>query len=310
MRALVTGACGFVGQYLARHLVANGDQVLGTVMTADVSALSYETTVLDVADSNACSRVISEFKPDVIYHLAGIAFVPEAEDNFQRALAVNVGAVNNIFRVCHLLELGTKILLVSSAEVYGRVNSSDLPLTEKTACKPTNNYSLSKLMAEQVAERYSQFGKVEAIIARPFNHVGPGQNNRFVVATFAEQLARIAHGKAEAVLRVGNLEARRDFTDVRDMVRAYHLAATRGQGVYTFASGTPVSIEHILLSLIKISGVKVHIEADEGRMRPSERPLLYGSAEKAYRELGWRTEITLEQTLQDTYRYWYDLNGS
>jgi len=311
MRALVTGACGFVGGHLVRHLLEKGDQVLGTVFPpSELSAgqqerrFSFPHAVLDVSDAEACARCIAEYKPQVIYHLAGIAFVPEAEADFPRTLLVNVAAIDNIFRVCHLLENGTKVVLISSGEVYGKVRAADLPVTESTPIAPTNNYSLSKAMGELVAQRYARQGQSEVVILRPFNHIGPGQNNRFVASSFAWQLARMARGKQELCLQVGNLEARRDFSDVRDIVRAYRLAALNGHGVYNLGSGKAVSIREILHLLLEISGLDVRLKPDPARMRPSEVPEIYTSLDKARRELGWQPQIELRRTLSDVYHYW------
>lgn len=305
MRALVTGACGFVGGYLVPHLQASGDEVLGTVLP-EAAARTYPFPVvpLDVTDSVAVFETIYSFKPDVIYHLAGMAFVPEAEENFVRALNINVGAVSHIFRACHLLDNKAKVLVVSSADMYGRIRPEDLPLTEETPVRPASNYGLSKAMAELVPERYTQFGQVQAVIARPFNHIGPGQNDRFVASNFARQLALIALGKAPPVLRVGDLGARRDFSDVRDIVAGYRLAATKGRGLYTFCSGRAVSIRTILDTLIQVSGVAVSVEIDPERLRQVETPEIYGSYAKAERELGWRPTISLEESLRDIYTKW------
>ena len=311
MRAMVTGACGFVGDYLVRHLVDCDDEVFAAVFKYQTGKRLYPIPPrpLDVCDSEACVRAISEFRPEVIYHLAGISFVPEAENDFDRALLVNVGAVNNIYRVCHLMKFETTVVLVSSGEVYGRVEPADLPLTEESPARPSNNYSLSKLMAELVAQRYDQFGNVRSVIMRPFNHIGPGQNERFVTASFAQQLARIAHGRSAPRIQVGNLDAQRDFCDVRDMVRAYRLGAEKGRGVYNLGSGKAVAISEILNLLIEISGLAVKIEQDPTRLRPSEVPSTYGSYEKAKRELGWEPQISLRQTLTDLYQYWYERMG-
>lgn len=304
MRALVTGAAGFVGRYLVQHLADLGDQVLATDHSISVT-IPARTGVrwqqLDVSDASACSDIISQFEPEIIYHLAGIAFVPEAENNFDRALVINVGGTNNLIRAVHLLQLGSTVVLISSAEVYGRIKPEDLPLQENTRLNPANNYSLSKSMAEMVAARYGQFGYVRTVVMRPFNHVGPGQDSRFVVSSFANQLAKIRAGKSPPIIRVGNLEAKRDFSDVEDIVRAYRLAAQQGQGTYNLCSGQPVSIQWILNTLIEISGLTVEIEQDPARMRPSEVPVLYGSFEKAKRELGWQPNISLTETLRKTY---------
>ncbi len=308
MRAMVTGACGFVGDYLVRHLVENDDEVFAAVYKYQTGKRLYPVPPrpLDVCDPEACLRAISDFRPEVIYHLAGISFVPEAENDFDHALLVNVGAVNNIYRVCHLMKYQTTVVLVSSGEVYGKVSPQELPVTEESPLRPSNNYSLSKAMAELVAQRYDREGTVKTVIMRPFNHVGPGQNERFVTASFSQQLARIAHGRCAPRLQVGNLDAQRDFCDVRDMVRAYRLGAVRGHGMYNLGSGRAVAISEILNMLIDISGLSVVLEQDPSRMRPSEVPSSYGSYEKVKRELGWEPQIPLRQTLSDIYQYWYE----
>jgi len=305
VKALVTGACGFVGGYLTDHLVKSGDDVFGTVLRED-PRFNFKSKYVDIQNMESVYSVISSFRPEVVYHLAGMAFVPEAENNFEIALRVNVLGTHNVFQACHLIG-GIKVVYISSAEVYGKVLELDLPITEKTQINPANNYSLSKAMAELSAERYSQFGRVSSVIVRPFNHLGPGQNDRFVAASFARQLAKIAHKKQPAVISVGNLEAKRDFSDVRDIVKGYRLAALKGTGIYNFGSGTYTSVQNILDSLIKISGCSVTIAEDAARMRPSEVKIVYGSNDKAIKELGWKPEIKLEETLKAVYNYWYDV---
>lgn len=308
MKALVTGACGFVGGYLIRHLLECNDEVIGTFLVdpraghGSVGA-PIERIRLDVTDQHATIQQVQRVKPDVIYHLAGIAFVPEAEEDFDKALRVNVGAVNNVIRGIHLIKHRARVVFVSSAEVYGKIKQRDLPITEETPTRPINNYSASKLMAEIIASRYTEGGYADTVVVRPFNHIGPGQNDRFVASNFAKQLARIKVGKAEPVIRVGNLDAKRDFSDVRDVVRAYRLAAVKGQGTYNFGSGHSTVVKEILETLVRISGVQVKVEYDPARMRPSEIPEVYGSCEKAWRELGWRPEIKLEDTLRDIYAF-------
>ncbi|NLF24793.1 MAG: NAD-dependent epimerase/dehydratase family protein [Deltaproteobacteria bacterium] len=304
MRALVTGAGGFVGQHLVRHLLECGDEVMGVDMRAAPELIDTEYTFreLNVCDGEACARLIGDFKPEVVYHLAAIAFVPEAENNFDRTLSINVGGTNNIVRTCHLLHSGATVLYVSSAEVYGKFEPDKLPLTEEAPLRPANNYSLSKVMGELVLQRYAQDGYVRGVIVRPFNHIGPGQDGRFVASSFAQQLAQIAKGQAEPVLRTGNLEAQRDFSDVRDIVRGYRLVAQKGSGVYNLCSGRAVSIRSMLDMLIQISGLQVRMEKDPSRMRASEIPVMYGSFEKARRELGWQPDHSLESTLTEIYQ--------
>jgi GDP-4-dehydro-6-deoxy-D-mannose reductase len=164
-------------------------------------------------------------------------------------------------------------------------------------------------MAELVVERYGRVSSVKTAIARPFNHIGAGQNERFVTATFALQLARIAHGKASPTLRVGNLEARRDFSDVRDIVRAYRLLALSKGGIFNLGSGRAVSIQFLLDTLIAISGVHVTVEQDPERMRGPEVPEVYGSCSAIQKECGWHPDIPIQRSLEDVYRYWFDRVG-
>ena len=307
MRALITGACGFVGAYLAAHLQECRDEVLGTIAPQRQNdSFPFRTAVIDITDAENVARLFAEFRPQVVYHLAGISFVPDAEADFNQALRVNVGGVHNILRISHMQQSGIRVVLVSSGEVYGKVSLAQLPLTEETPLAPVNAYSLTKLMSEMVAARFERLGNVQTVIMRPFNHIGPCQGSRFVTSNFALPLARIARGVASPVIRVGNLEARRDFSDVRDVVKAYRLGAERGAGVYNLGSGRSVSIQTILDMLISISSLSVRIEADPARMRPSEVPEVYGSYARAERDLGWKPEIPLEQTLGDIYRYWFD----
>ncbi|NMC62598.1 MAG: NAD-dependent epimerase/dehydratase family protein [SAR324 cluster bacterium] len=306
MRSLVTGAAGFVGQHLISHLRECGDEVLATDLLMPRSNLGCSAQMLDICDPDACAKVLNSFKPEVIYHLAGMAFVPDAEANFEKALRANVLGTSIIYRMCHLLELRCKIVLISSAEVYGVIQAQDLPITELTPLRPMNNYSLSKAMGELVAARYERTGCPRSVIIRPFNHIGPGQNIKFVSSAFAAQLARIAKGKSSNVVEVGNLEAKRDFCDVRDIVRAYRLAAENGEGVYNLCSGQAVAIQSLLDQLIEISKTKVKIVQNPDRMRGPEIPVLYGSYEKAQRELGWTPRYSLAESLSDIFNYWME----
>jgi GDP-4-dehydro-6-deoxy-D-mannose reductase len=305
MRALVLGAEGFVGGHLVKHLVSEGDEVYCGVH-ANSSASFERSRKVDITNIATVREAIAEIRPEVVYHLAGISFVPEAEENFNRALSVNVLGTSNVAQACHDLDAAVSLVFASSAEVYGAVKSTELPLKEESQVRPANNYSLSKRMAELVVERYGRMGKVRCSIARPFNHIGPGQDKRFVTASFALQLARIAHGKSAPVLRVGNLEARRDFSDVRDIVRAYRLLSSSPGGTFNLGSGRALSIQQILDLLVRISGVEVRIECDPERMRGPETPEVFGSYQRALETCGWFPTIPLERSLQDVYRYWYE----
>lgn len=302
-RALVIGANGFVGRHLVTHLRDSGDEVYCAGLKSSGSPKA-ECLAIDITDPRSVRSIVQEVKPDVTYHLAGIAFVPEAEEDFDRVLRVNVAGTANVARQCHLLEKKSSLVFVSSAEVYGSVRGEDLPINETTPIKPSNNYSLTKRMAELVVERYARAGQLTCCVVRPFNHIGPGQDSRFVTSNFALQLARIAHGKAEPVLRVGNLDAKRDFSDVRDIVRGYRLLGQSGGGVFNLGSGRAHSVQMVLDTLIELSQLRVEVSRDVARMRPSEVPELYGSFEKARQTCGWTPEIPLRQSLNDVYQYW------
>lgn len=302
-RALVIGANGFVGRHLVTHLNELGDEVVRAGLNGGGS-LKDDFLSVDITDARSVRSVVQQVKPDVTYHLAGIAFVPEAEEDFDKVLRINVAGTANVVRQCHLLEKRTSLVFISSAEVYGSIKPDDLPLRETSPIKPSNNYSLSKRMAEMVVERYARADHLSCCIVRPFNHIGPGQDHRFVTANFALQLAKIAHGKADPVLRVGNLEARRDFSDVRDIVRGYRLLSQTRGGLFNLGSGRANSVQTILDTLIEVSGVGVTIVQDPERMRGPEVPELYGSCNKIHEACGWTPEIPLRQSLHDVYQYW------
>ena len=309
MKSLVTGAFGFAGQHLVRHLLESGDEVIGTYIGDKPDNPPCEARELEITNPTQCNRVISEVQPEVIYHLAAIAFVPEAEKNFDLVQRINVGGTYNVAQAAVDLKEIPKFVFVSSSEVYGKIRPEQLPITETTELRPHNNYCLSKLMAEQVVRKFENTHGLPNVILRPFNHIGPEQRDVFVVSSFAHQLALIARGKSDGVIRVGNLKARRDFTDVRDIARAYRKAAIEGSGVFNLCSGTAVPIDQMLQMLIDIAGIVVSIERDPDRMRPSEVPELRGSFDRAREAFGWQPEYHLRQSLEDTYRYWLEVES-
>jgi GDP-4-dehydro-6-deoxy-D-mannose reductase len=308
--SLVTGVSGFVGRHLVNHLLEKGDSVVGTTRD-EFSHPLFPVAQFDIADAHSVQDLVQKYKPDYIYHLAGMAFVPEAEENLMGALSVHVAGVNNILRSCTALDKPCKVVLVSSGEVFGKVQPEELPLTEKSPVRPLNNYSLTKYFGELVGEKFIHLGRLSVIVARPFAHIGPYQNDRFVVSSFAKQLAMIALGRAEPVIRVGNLAAKRDFTDVRDVVRGYRLAAHSAKsGLYVFCSGKSVQIQTLLDQLLEVSGVKVRVEVDPSRLRAIDIPDLHGSYNKALTDFGWHPEYDIRETLKDVFSYWIETLSS
>ena len=291
MRALVTGANGFVGSHLCRALLAQQH---------DVAELTC-----DVRDMAAVRDQLLAAQPDCIFHLAAQAFVPQAIADPDETYAVNVRGTATVLSALRALRSSGKtarLLYVSSADVYGAQPQQVYPLRETTLPCPANPYAASKLAAEAlVLGEVRAFG-ADAVVTRAFNHIGPGQNDKFAVASFAKQLASIAAG-AQPVMYVGNLHAKRDFLDVRDVVQAYVALAQRGTSgeVYNVCSETAVSMREVLGELVRIAHVPVEIREDPQRMRPSDVPLMYGSNEKLRAATGWEPQIPLRRSLQDVY---------
>jgi len=304
MRSLVTGASGFVGSHLVEHLLACGDEVVGTTFGYG-AVLPCRTIPLDITDKEACRRIFAEVNPDAVYHLAGIASPPAVAGDPMASLLVNVGGVHSVLSAVAERPQPPHVLVVSSGEVYGGAGVEGKPITEEISAAPRNDYAVSKIMAEEVGLLFARRNNLSVTIVRPFNHTGPRQSEAFVVAAFAKQLAAIVKGKQAPILEVGNLGARRDFSDVRDVVRAYRLLVAQGAtGTFNVASGIGVSIEDILNYLVNITDVSVTIQPDPKRMRPAEVPLIVGSAEKLKERTGWMPQFSLKETLADTLDWW------
>lgn len=313
-RVLITGITGFVGQHLTKYLkdhFPGSVEIYGTTRSlvdrgdetfAGVKLLHAELTLQKDLDD-----VVGRVKPDEVYHLAALSSPAESFLAPTETIANNVGAQAHLFealRKSHLLE--TKVLIVTSSDIYGLVKRSDLPINEKTLFRPSSPYAVSKITQDYLAwQYYSSYG-MPIIRVRPFPHVGPKQTDHFVLSSFAKQIALIEKGKQEPVVKVGNLEAKRDFTDVRDMVRAYVLLMKKGipGDVYNAGSGESTKIIVLLNKLLVLSTAKITTSVDQSRMRPSDIPELRCDARKIRRVTGWQPEISLEQTLKDTLAYW------
>lgn len=305
MRILITGAGGFVGNHLANYLGEAHPQatLYGTTLMPGETvnpAISIEQQI-DLKDFEQLRLLLTDSKPDVIYHLAAQAFVPRSFIDPWETLENNIRAQVNILLACLQLQLRPRILIVSSAEIYGAVAADQLPLTEDAAIRPTNPYSVSKVAQDMLGLQYYLSHDMPIMRARPFNHIGPGQNPRFVAPAFALQIAKIEANQQEPVIFVGNLEAKRDFTDVRDIVRAYQLIARDGQPghAYNVASGKACSIRQLLEVLLGLTNRQIDVRIDPARLRPVDIGEIRGNASKLSEDTGWQPTITLEQTLQD-----------
>jgi GDP-4-dehydro-6-deoxy-D-mannose reductase len=311
MRALVTGAAGFVGQHLIAYLLQQTDlEILGSVYyklpLPPTSSPRVQYQQVDLQDEDAVRELIARWRPDYTFHLAGQSFVPYSWENPWLTFDQNVHIQLNIFRAMIDAEVDGRILVVGSGDAYGAIEPEDLPIDEKTPLRPVSPYAVSKIAQDLLGWQYHHSHGIHAVRVRPFNQIGPGQREMFVASSFAKQIAEIEAGLREPILRHGNLEARRDFTDVRDMVRAYWLLITHGQPgeVYNAGSGRAVSIQHLLDVLLGLSTVSIRTEIDPERMRPSDIPVIVCDPTRLHLTTGWQAEIPLEQTLADILDDW------
>ncbi len=311
MRALITGCGGFVGGHLAEHLQAHGGdevRIWGTLFSASEAGRSrlerVETRVVDLRDPAAVDDVFSEARPDVIFHLAAQSFVPEAWRAPWATIETNVRMQFNILEtMAKRVRAGesARLVVASTNEVYGGPPPDQLPTDENAPLAPANAYATSKAAQDLLAGQYYRSHGVDVVRVRPFTHIGPGQDDRFVAASFARQVAEIEAGRREPVVRVGYLDAERDFSDVRDIVRGYRLAAAHGRGgtVYNLGAGRSHAVREILDHFLARSRVAVTVLPDPDRMRPSDVPRTLCDARRAREALGWTPEIPFEQTLDD-----------
>jgi GDP-4-dehydro-6-deoxy-D-mannose reductase len=289
MRALVTGSDGFVGGWLCPHLEAAGDDVIA-VTARDA----------DITDAEAVSALVSRAAPDAIYHLAGLANVAESWKTPARTFTVNATGALHLLDAARRLAAPPRVLLVSSAEVYGATTPEQQPIDEATPLRPVTPYAASKVAAEFVGMQAHLGSGVPVIRVRPFNHVGPGQASAFVVSDLARRIAA-AERKGERTLAVGNLTPQRDFTDVRDVVRAYRLLVERGAAgeVYNVCRGEAVAIGDLAATLLRLAGADLELVTDTDLVRAVDLPVLVGDNTRVREATGWRPEIPLEQTLAD-----------
>jgi GDP-4-dehydro-6-deoxy-D-mannose reductase len=310
MRALITGINGFVGGHLAEHLLDAGWEVVGISSSGATRLPSLAERVriyqINLMDAHVASVPLEHTKPDVIFHLAAQAHVPTAVADPAGTLTNNLLAQLNLLDAVRASALDPVVVVACTSEEYGAVRPDDLPVDEDTPLRPGNPYALSKVCQDMLALQHFIAHRTRTVRLRLFNHIGPRQSPSYVVAAFARQIAMIERGEQEPVVQVGNLEARRDFTDVRDVVRAYELAATHGEAgeVYNIGSGTAVEIRQILDMLIALSGHAIEVEVDPARVRPVDVPVIACDASRFRTRTGWRPLIPLEQSLADVLDEW------
>lgn len=300
MRVLVTGANGFVGRHAVHDLQQAGHVVCGFDLASPAASQpGLDLHCGDIRDQDAVNTVVAQTRPEACLHLSGLAFVPEGWLNPETLFSINLLGTVHLLEACRRLAPAARILVVSSAEVYGR-RTRRRPVQEDDPLDPDNPYAISKAAADHLALIYGRHHNLPTMTVRPYNHIGPGQNHHFVVASFAAQLAAIAAGRAPAILKVGNLDSRRNFSDVRDVARAYRRLLENGQPgqAYNLCSQPTVTIRAILEQLCVLSGTHPAVEVDPQRYRPaSERPDL--DTTRIEKDIHWKPEIPLNVTLAD-----------
>jgi GDP-4-dehydro-6-deoxy-D-mannose reductase len=299
MRALVTGATGFVGRHLADHLVACGDDVVGTDLRASATTIG-----LDVTDGLAVDGVLASTRPDVVFHLAGWSDVGSSWRNPLSAFRANAEGTLNVLEAAHA-HGAERVLVVSSADVYGIVGEADLPITEDHPLRPVSPYAASKVAADFLAVQAHLGRGLDTVRARAFNHLGPGQGANFVASALAARIARNEQDGTSDV-PVGNLAARRDFTDVRDVVRAYRLLVEHGAAgaAYNVCSGRAVAVHDLAEMLLAQASSPMRLVADPERYRPVDVPVVLGDESRLREATGWRPAIPLAETLADLLAWW------
>ena len=314
MRALITGITGFAGSHLADYLLAEQPEVeifgirrwRSRMENIEHLDGKIQLRECDLRDAAAVQGVLTEIRPNYIFHLAAQSFVPASWRAPSETLTTNLLGQTNIFEAVRVLELDPVIQIAGSSEEYGLVLPDEVPIKETNPLRPLSPYAVSKVAQDLLAYQYFRSYGLKTIRTRGFNHTGPRRGEVFVTSNFAKQIASIEAGLSEPVIRVGNLEAQRDFTDVRDMVRAYWLAVTKATPgeVYNLASGRAVTIRELLDQLLALSDTEVEVQVDPDRLRPSDVEILLGDYSKFRSDTGWEPTIPLAQTLKDTLDYW------
>lgn len=315
-RVLITGITGFAGSHLAEYFLAERPdvEVYGTYRwrsrKENIEGIEHRLRLLecDLSDAIAVRQALATSRPDAIFHLAAQSFVPSSWVAPLQTLHDNVAGQANIFESVRSLGLDPAIQIACSSEEYGLVLPDEVPIKETNPLRPLSPYAVSKVTQDFLAYQYFMSYGIRAVRTRGFNHTGPRRGEVFVTSNFSKQVASIEAGIQEPVIRVGNLDAVRDFTDVRDMVRGYVLATEKGKPgeVYNLASGNAITIRAMLDKLISMAKVEVRVETDPARLRPSDVEVLIGDSSKFRADTGWEPKIPFDRTLADLLDYWRD----
>ena len=308
MKALVIGGGGFVGPYLVRHLTDDcGYEV--TVTKTEKEQLVMDNAVvknLDILDIGQIVELLKAEQPDYIFHLAAQSSVAYSWKNPTLTIDVNIKGCVNLLDAVRQLDKKPRVLLIGSGEEYGHIKEGECPIVEDNTVRPGNIYAATKACQNMLGKIYSDAYGLDIMMVRAFNHIGPNQTPMFVVADFCKQVADTEKGRQEPVIYVGNLSAKRDFTDVRDVVKAYALLVEHGRRgeTYNVGTGHAIAISQILDEIVAMSDTAIEVKVDENKLRPVDVPIIEPDIDKIKSEVGWQPVISLEQTLKETLEHW------
>ena len=313
-KVLITGITGFAGSHLAEYALSKGTEVYGSMRwrskTENIEHIKDKINLIecDLKDLSSVNALIEISKPDYIFHLAAQSFVHTSWHAPAETLSTNVLCQVNLLEAVRHKRIDPIIQIAGSSEEYGLVYENEIPVKETNPLRPLSPYAVSKVAQDLLGYQYHKSFGLKIVRTRGFNHTGPRRGEVFVSSNFAKQIAEIEKGKNESVVKVGNLEAKRDFTDVRDMVKGYWLALENGKPgeVYNICSGKAWTIREVLDILLSKSKVSAKVEQDPERLRPSDVPILCGDNSKFSQETGWQPEIPFDKTLEDLLNYWRD----
>lgn len=303
---LITGVAGFVGRYMVEYLQENttDSQILGVDIAEQFAAnIAYQP--LNLLNQKEVHRVIGDFKPDYIIHLASISSVALSWQNPQECFQNNTSIMFNLLNAVAQHKLNTRVLSIGSSEEYGKAEDEAVPFDETIPLNPQNPYAVAKVSQEMIGRLYAGSFGVDVVMTRSFNHIGPRQNERFVVPSFIKQLVGISRGEQSKML-VGNIEVARDFLDVRDVVNAYFKILTQGKSgeVYNVCSGVPHQLKSIIETAGNLLNIKPEIEINPAFIRPNDTMMVWGNNQKLRAELAWQPRYTFNQTIKDIVAYW------
>lgn len=310
--ALITGISGFVGSHLAEFLLKSGLEVQGIIRwrsrTENIEHISAKLhlTEADIRDAHSMQNAIEEALPDYIFHLAAQSFVPTSWRAPAETLSTNIIGTVNLLEAVRKSNCNPIIQIAGSSEEYGMVYPNEVPIKETNPLRPMSPYGVSKVAQELLSRQYYMSYGLKVVVTRAFNHTGPRRGEVFVTSNFSKQIAEIEKGLKEPIVRVGNLHAKRNFSDVRDIVKAYWLAVAKGEygEVYNICSQKAITIQSVLDLLLSMTNKDIEVKQDPSRMRPSDVEILHGDCSKFKKQTGWETEIPFKKTMRDLLDYW------